>query len=112
MNGETVYCNGVSSGLVKLENCTTTGAPFNYTAASEITGDPIIPPSATMTTGLVPRTASSARCRTGDLQRHSVPAEATIALYTEKILNYYTLGIDQRQDHQSGTYSSARSRCR
>ncbi len=108
MNGETVYCNGVSSGLVKLENCTTTGAPFNYTAASEITGDPIIPPTATMTTGLVaPDGMVGTVPYRSTFNGTAVPANATIALYTEKILNYYMLGTTNGKITSSGTFSSS-----
>jgi Bacterial Ig-like domain (group 3) len=94
MNGETVYCDAVSSGRVKLENCTSTGAPFNYTAASEITADPIIPPGATMTNGLVAPDGIIGSLGTGltSYNGHGVTPGANVVLYTEKILNYYILG--------------------
>ncbi|MGD0452142.1 MAG: putative Ig domain-containing protein [Solirubrobacteraceae bacterium] len=110
MNGETVYCNGVSSGRVKLENCTTTGAPFKYTAASEITADPIIPPNATMTTGLEAPDGIIGSLGTGltTYNGHSVPAEANVILYTEKIVNYYDVGIVNGDITKSGNYSSGK----
>ncbi len=110
MNGETVYCNGVSSGRVKLENCTTTGAPFKYTAASEITADPIIPPNATMTTGLEAPDGIIGSLGTGltTYDGHSVPAEADVILYTEKIVNYYDVGIVNGDITKSGNYSSGK----
>jgi hypothetical protein len=110
MNGETVYCNGVSSGRVKLENCTSTGVPFNYTAASEITGDPIIPPNATMTTGLEAPDGIIGSLGTDftTYDGHSVPAEANVILYTEKIVNYYDVGIVNGEITKSGNYSSGK----
>jgi hypothetical protein len=110
MNGETVYCNGVSSGRVKLENCTTTGAPFSYTAASEITADPIIPPNATMTTGLEAPDGIIGSLGTGHTtyNGHSVPSEANVILYTEKIVNYYDVGIANGEISKSGNYSSGK----
>ena len=108
INGETVYCSAVSSGLVKLENCTTTGAPFDYTAASDITGDPIIPPNATMTTGLVaPDGIVGTAPNRGTFNGTSVPSSATVVLYTEKILNYYMLGTTNGKITNSGTFSSS-----
>ncbi len=110
MNGETVYCNGVSSGRVKLENCTTTGAPFKYTAASEITADPIIPPETQMTTGLESPDGIIGSLGTGltTYNGHSVPAEANVILYTEKIVNYYDVGIVNGDITKSGNYSSGK----
>jgi hypothetical protein len=110
MNGETVYCNGVSSGRVKLENCTTTGAPFSYTTSSEITADPIIPPSATMTTGLEAPDGIIGSLGTGHTtyNGHSVPSEANVILYTEKIVNYYDVGIVNGEISKSGSYSSGK----
>lgn len=110
MNGESVYCNGVSSGRVKLENCTTTGAPFSYTAASEITADPIIPPNATMTTGLEAPDGIIGSLGTGHTtyNGHSVPTEANVILYTEKIVNYYDVGIVNGEISKSGNYSSGK----
>jgi hypothetical protein len=110
MNGETVYCNGVSSGRVKLENCTTTGAPFSYTAASEITGDPIIPPNAAMTTGLEAPDGIIGSLGTGltTYNGHSVPGEASVVLYTEKIVNYYDVGIVNGEISKSGNYTSGK----
>jgi hypothetical protein len=110
MNGETVYCNGVSSGRVKLENCTTTGAPFKYTAASEITADPIIPPETQMTTGLEAPDGIIGSLGTGltTYNGHSVPAEADVILYTEKIVNYYDVGIVNGDITKSGNYSSGK----
>jgi hypothetical protein len=110
MNGETVYCNGVSSGRVKLENCTSTGAPFKYTAASEITADPIVPPETQMTTGLEAPDGIIGSLGTGltTYNGHSVPAEANVVLYTEKILNYYDVGIVNGDITKSGNYSSGK----
>lgn len=107
MNGETVYCNGVSSGRVKLENCTTTGAPFNYTASSEITADPIIPPDTQMTTGLLAPDGIVGSLGAGhtSYNGHTVPAEANVVLYTEKIVNYYIVGIANGYV-KSGAYSA------
>ncbi len=108
INGETVYCNGVSSGLVKLENCTTTGDPFNYTADSDITGDPIIPPNATMTSGLVaPDGIVGTVPNRGTFNGTTVPSSATVVLYTEKILNYYMLGTTNGKITNSGSFSSS-----
>jgi hypothetical protein len=110
MNGETVYCNGVSSGRVKLENCTSTGAPFKYTAASEITADPIIPPETQMTTGLEAPDGIIGSLGTGltTYNGHSVPGEADVVLYTEKVVNYYDVGIVNGDITKSGNYSSGK----
>jgi hypothetical protein len=110
MNGETVYCNGVSSGRVKLENCTTTGAPFKYTASSEITADPIIPPETQMTTGLEAPDGIIGSLGTGltTYNGHSVTPGANVVLYTEKIVNYYDVGIVNGEISKSGNYSSGK----
>jgi hypothetical protein len=110
MNGETVYCNGVSSGRVKLENCTSTGAPFDYTASSEITADPIIPPETQMTIGLEAPDGIIGSLGTGltTYNGHSVPAGANVVLYTEKIVNYYDVGIVNGAISKSGNYSSGK----
>ena len=108
INGQTVYCNGVSSGLVKLENCTTSGSPFSYQTGEPITGDPITPPGATMTTGLVAPDGI-----VGTLPSYpGVPATiggapTSTVLYTEKILNYYIEGVTNGKITNSGTYSSS-----
>lgn len=100
---QTVYCNGVSSGLVKLENCTTTGSAFNYTANSNITGDPIIPPGSTMTNGLIAPDGI-----VGTIPSYpGAPTASTTVLYTEKLLNYYIEGTTNGKISSSGTYSSS-----
>jgi hypothetical protein len=117
VDGHTMYCDSVSSGLVKFENCTSPTGPFTATEGDAITADPITPPTATMTTGLLapdgiigalPNYTSSAAYSAsgGEYNGQSVPSNATVVLYTEKLANYFIEGTVNGEISKSGNYSS------
>jgi hypothetical protein len=117
VDGHAMYCNSVSSGLVKFENCTSPTGPFTATQGDAITADPIIPPSATMTTGLLAPdgivgtlanyTSSAAYdSNGGKFNGQSVPSNATVMLYTEKLANYFIEGTTNGYISAPGNYKS------
>jgi hypothetical protein len=91
IDGVPVYCDqSNASPTTKMEDCTTgPGAPALTVAAGDpITDDPIIPATATMTSGLVAPDGI-----VGQLPSYpGAPAGSTIVMYTEKELNYYVAG--------------------
>ncbi len=86
----TVYCaQSNANPTTKIENCTTAdGAPLVVHQGDAITADPIVPPDATMTTGL-----KAPDGIVGTLPSYpGAPAKATVVLYTEKLLAYFIVG--------------------
>jgi hypothetical protein len=91
INGVAVYCDQANANpTTKMEDCTTGPghAPLSITTGAPITADPIIPATATMTSGLVAPDGI-----VGVLPTYpGAPSGATIVMYTEKELNYYVSG--------------------
>jgi len=90
IDGATVYCAQSNANPTnKIENCTTTQATsLTVHQGDAITADPIIPPSATMTTGLLAPDGI-----VGTLPTYpGAPAGSTVVLYTEKVLSYFIEG--------------------
>jgi Bacterial Ig-like domain (group 3)/Putative Ig domain len=90
IDGVTVYCvQSNANPTTKLEFCTTqNGSPLTVHQGDPITADPIVPPTATMTTGLLAPDGI-----VGTLPSYpGAPEESTVVLYTEKILNYFVVG--------------------
>jgi Bacterial Ig-like domain (group 3)/Putative Ig domain len=96
IDGRAVYCFTTNTNPIttNLQNCTSPSGSFSVAVGNAITGDPMTPPSAQMTTGLIapdgivgtlPNTPST-------FNGHSVPSNATVMLYTEKIVNYFVEG--------------------
>jgi hypothetical protein len=95
IDGHTVYCFTTNTNPIttNLQFCTSPSGAFTVNQGDAITGDPITPPSAQMTTGLVsPDGIVGAVPHTSTFNGHSVPSNATIMLYTEKIVNYFLEG--------------------
>jgi Big-like domain-containing protein/putative Ig domain-containing protein len=90
IDGATVYCTQSNANpTTKIEDCTTAdGSPLVVHQGDAITADPIVPPNATMTTGL--RAPDGI---VGTLPSYpGAPAKATVVLYTEKLLAYFIVG--------------------
>jgi hypothetical protein len=90
IDGDTVYCTQSNANpTTKIEDCTnTSGSPLALSAGSAITADPILPPNASVTTGL-----KSPDGIVGTLPSYpSAPSGSTVVLYTEKILDYFIVG--------------------
>jgi len=90
IDGNTVYCSQANANpTTKVEFCTnTSGSPLTVHQGDAITADPILPPSASMTTGL-----KAPDGIVGTLPSYSgAPAGATVVLYTQKILGYFIVG--------------------
>jgi hypothetical protein len=89
IDGATVYCSqGNANPTTKLEDCTTTGPALSVHAGDAITADPIVPPSASMTTGLLAPDGI-----VGTLPKYSgAPEGSTVVLYTQKVLSYFIVG--------------------
>jgi hypothetical protein len=90
IDGETVYCTQANANpTTKLEDCTTTSStPLTVHQGDAITADPIVPSSATMTTGLVAPDGI-----VGTLPKYpGAPEGSTVVLYTEKVLSYFIVG--------------------
>ncbi|HEV3321158.1 MAG TPA: Ig-like domain repeat protein [Solirubrobacteraceae bacterium] len=95
IDGHTVYCFTTNTNPIttNLQNCTSPTGPFTVNQNDAITGDPITPPTAQMTTGLVsPDGIVGAVPYRSTYNGQSVPSNATIMLYTEKIVNYFLEG--------------------
>ncbi|HSZ28542.1 MAG TPA: hypothetical protein VK784_02145, partial [Pseudonocardiaceae bacterium] len=86
IDGATVYCLSVDSTNDTLSGCTTTqSGGVSVNAGDALTTDPIVPVSATQTTGL---TAPDGMV--GTLSNYpGAPAGSTVVVYGEKILNYF-----------------------
>jgi hypothetical protein len=90
IDGVTVYCSQSNANpTTKIENCTTAdGAPLTVHQGDAITADPILPPNATVTTGL-----KAPDGIVGTLPSYpGAPADSTVVLYTEKLLAYFIVG--------------------
>ena len=90
LDGATVYCVQANANpTTKAENCTTTQVSgLTFHTGDAITMDPIIPPTATMTSGLVAPDGI-----VGTLPTYpGAPAGSTVVLYTEKVLSYFIEG--------------------
>ncbi len=90
IDGDTVYCaQSNANPTTKIEDCTnTSGSPLTVHQGDAITADPILPPSAQVTTGL-----KSPDGIVGTLPKYpDAPEGSTVVLYTEKILAYFIVG--------------------
>jgi Bacterial Ig-like domain (group 3)/Putative Ig domain len=90
IDGAAVYCSQANANpTTKLEFCTTTnGAPLSVHTGDAITADPIVPPGATMTTGL-----QAPDGIVGTLPKYpGAPEGAKVVLYTQKVLSYFIVG--------------------
>ncbi|HSZ15228.1 MAG TPA: Ig-like domain repeat protein [Solirubrobacteraceae bacterium] len=90
IDGATVYCaQSNANPTTKIEDCTTAdGAALTVHQGDAITADPIVPPDATMTTGL-----KAPDGIVGTLPSYpGAPASSTVVLYTEKLLAYFIVG--------------------
>ncbi len=95
IDGHAVYCNTTNTNPIttNLQDCTSPTGPFTVNNGDAITGDPISPSSARTTTGLVaPDGIVGTVPYTSTFNGQSVPGNATIMLYTEKIANYFLEG--------------------
>jgi hypothetical protein len=112
IDGHVVYCNTTNTNPIttNLQFCTSPTGQFTVSANDVITGDPITPPAAQMTTGLVsPDGIVGTVSNTGTqaspekFNGTTVPSNATIMLYTEKIVNYFVEGELNGSLNSSGT---------
>ncbi len=106
IDGHAVYCNTTNTNPIttNLQFCTSPTGSFSVSANDAITGDPITPPTAQMTTGLVsPDGIVGTVPYTANFNGHSVPSNATITLYTEKIVNYFLEGELNGSLNSAGT---------
>jgi Bacterial Ig-like domain (group 3)/Putative Ig domain len=90
IDGDTVYCTQSNANpTTKIEDCTnTSGSPLVVHQGDAITADPILPPQATVTTGL-----KAPDGIVGTLPKYpGAPAGSTVVLYTEKVLAYFVVG--------------------
>ena len=90
IDGVTIYCTQSNANpTTKIEDCTTAdGSPLVVHQGDAITADPIVPPDATMTTGL-----KAPDGIVGTLPSYpGAPAKATVVLYTQKLLAYFIVG--------------------
>jgi hypothetical protein len=90
IDGDTVYCTQSNANpTTKIEDCTnTSGSSLAVSVGNAITGDPILPPNASMTTGL-----KAPDGIVGTLPSYpGAPAGSTVILYTEKILADFVVG--------------------
>ena len=90
IDGAAVYCSQANANpTTKLEFCTTTnGTPLSVHTGDAITADPIVPPGATMTTGL-----QAPDGIVGTLPKYpGAPEGAKVVLYTQKVLSYFIVG--------------------
>jgi Bacterial Ig-like domain (group 3)/Putative Ig domain len=90
IDGDTVYCSQSNANpTTKIEDCTnTSGSTLTVHQGDAITGDPILPPHAAVTTGL-----KAPDGIIGTLPSYpDAPANSTVVLYTEKVLAYFIVG--------------------
>jgi hypothetical protein len=90
IDGGTVYCTQSNANpTTKIEDCTnTSGSALSVSAGNAITADPILPPHATVTTGL-----KAPDGIVGTLPSYpGAPSGSTVVLYTEKLLAYFIVG--------------------
>jgi hypothetical protein len=106
IDGHVVYCFTTNTNPIttNLQFCTSPTGPFTVNQNDAITGDPITPPTAQMTTGLVsPDGIVGTVPYMPTFNGQSVPGNATIMLYTEKIVNYFVEGELNGSLNASGT---------
>jgi hypothetical protein len=90
INGDTVYCTQSNANpTTKVEDCTnTSGSPLPVSVGAAITSDPILPPDASVTTGL-----KAPDGILGTLPSYpGAPSGSTVVLYTQKVLAYFIVG--------------------
>lgn len=90
IDGDTVYCTQSNANpTTKVEDCTnTSGSPLPVSVGAAITSDPILPPDASVTTGL-----KAPDGIVGTLPSYpGAPAGSTVVLYTQKVLAYFVVG--------------------
>lgn len=106
VDGHAVYCFTTNTNPIttNLQFCTSPSGAFTVAAGDAITGDPITPPTAQMTTGLVsPDGIVGTVPNTPTFNGQSVPSNATVMLYTEKIVNYFVEGELNGSLNSAGT---------
>ena len=106
IDGHTVYCFTTNTNPIttNLQFCTSPTGPFTVNQGDAITGDPITPPTAQMTTGLVsPDGIVGTVPYRSTYNGQPVPSNATIMLYTEKIVNYFLEGELNGSLNSAGT---------
>jgi hypothetical protein len=106
IDGETVYCVQANANpTTKLEDCTTTSStPLTVHEGDAITADPILPPSATMTTGLLAPDGI-----VGTLPKYpGAPAGSTVVLYTQKVLSYFIVGTTDGSVSASNKFTAGK----
>jgi hypothetical protein len=90
IDGDTVYCTQSNANpTTKVEDCTnTSGSPLPVSVGAAITSDPILPPEASVTTGL-----KAPDGIVGTLPSYpGAPSGSTVVLYTQKVLAYFIVG--------------------
>jgi hypothetical protein len=90
IDGDTVYCTQSNANpTTKVEDCTnTSGAALPVSVGAAITSDPILPPGASVTTGL-----KAPDGIVGTLPSYpGAPSGSTVVLYTQKVLAYFIVG--------------------
>jgi hypothetical protein len=95
IDGHAVYCAQANANpaTTKLEDCTSPTGPVTFSSGDLITGDPVTPQTAEMTTGLdAPDGIVGTVPYQSTFNGQTVPSGASIMLYTEKELNYFELG--------------------
>jgi hypothetical protein len=94
IDGHAVYCvQSNANPTTKLENCTSPTGSFTVNNGDYVTADPVTPPTATMSTGLLaPDGIVGTLPSESSYNGTPVPAGATTVLYTEKVLNYFIVG--------------------
>jgi hypothetical protein len=91
VDGVGVYCNQANANpTTKIEDCTTGpgGSAVAAAVGDPVTSDPIVPATATQTTGLIAPDGIVGVTPTYP----GAPAGTTTVLYTEKVLNYFVAG--------------------
>ncbi len=90
IDGDTVYCTQSNANpTTKVEDCTnTSGSALPVSVGAAITADPILPPDASVTTGL-----KAPDGIVGTLASYpGAPSGSTVVLYTQKELAYFIVG--------------------
>jgi Bacterial Ig-like domain (group 3)/Putative Ig domain len=106
IDGVTVNCSQANANpTTKLEDCTTeSGVPLVVHQGDAITADPIAPPTATMTSGLIAPDGI-----VGTLPKYpGAPEGSTVVLYTEKLLNYFIVGTTDGSVNASNKFTAGK----
>jgi hypothetical protein len=104
IDGVTVRCSQSNANpTTKVEFCTTEdGSPLTVHQGDAITADPIVPPTATATTGL-----KAPDGIVGTLPSYpGAPQGSTVVLYTEKLLAYFVVGTTDGSVNSSSKYTA------